>query len=120
VIFYDENEPEDSSRLPPAEVFHPDAIKPGTPAHKTLTRNAIRRNEKQLEVLIERITRDIRSELDKQMEQIIRYSVNKAVSDALEKSSQIIRKAMLDQLSNNLSPIVDLIIEDIESEQQGK
>jgi hypothetical protein len=54
------------------------------------------------------------------MEQIIRYSVNKAVSDALEKSSQIIRKAMLDQLSNNLSPIVDLIIEDIESEQQGK
>ena len=73
-----------------------------------------------LESLIDEITTDVKNELSSQIEQAVRKSVDKAVRDTLEKSTAIMREAMLVQLSDNLSPIIELIIEDIEHEKDAK
>lgn len=74
-------------------------------------------NEKMLEALIDEITTDVKNELSAQIEQAVRKSVEKAIRDAIDKSTAIMREAMLVQLSDNLSPIIELIIEDIEDEK---
>ena len=144
IILFDDKAGDDGKNSPSAEIFHhtpseqpehtvqpaqvaekvaqpvsePPAPKTAKPSKLHKAQKAISRNEKQLEALIDEITEDVKNESSQQIEQAVRKSIDKAVRDALEKSTAIMREAMLVQLSDNLSPIIELILEEIEDDQK--
>lgn len=69
-----------------------------------------------IETLIDDISEDARDELSMQMEQVIKGAVDTALSEALERSSVILKKSLRTQLSTNLPPILEMIMEEFQKD----